>query len=203
MPIKGEMEHRADLVHQARHFRTVLDGFSRNVALLYSNQPVQPVIDSVALATAFSKWREVFDATRPYAEVNRPDFVVFSAGLLMKEMLLAKALVISPETQLAVGETGLAQWPEGYAYASFCLSMAEAVLESMGQEGVVNDAVASKPDFWNSFRENAAFSIRTRRWVRNLKTCRLHHYARSGRPTFIGGTVTHHPVHCHDAGTAS
>ena len=156
MPIKGEMEHRADLVHQARHFRTVLDGFSRNVALLYSNQPVQPVIDSVALATAFSKWREVFDATRPYAEVNRPDFVVFSAGLLMKEMLLAKSLVISPETQLAVSETGLAQWPEGYAYASFCLSMAEAVLESMGQEGVVNDAVASKPDFWNSFRENAA-----------------------------------------------
>ena len=27
--------------------------------------------------------------------------------------------------------------------------------------------------------------------------------SRSGRPTFIGGTVTHHPVHCHDAGTAS
>jgi hypothetical protein len=155
MPIKGEMEHRADLVHQARHFRTVLDGFSRNVALLYSDQALQPMIDSVALATAFAKWREVFDATRPYADVNRPDFVIFSAGLLMKEMLVAKALVVSPDNAVATSEAGLAQWPEGYAYASFCLSMAEAVLEAMGQHGVVNDAIAAKPDFWNSFRENA------------------------------------------------
>jgi len=155
MPIKGEMEHRADLVHQARHFRTIFEGFSRNVTLLYANQPMQPVIDSVALATAFSKWREIFDVTRPYADINRPDFVVFSAGLLMKEMLVAKALAVRAEDAVASPEAGLAQWPEGYAYASFCLSMAEAVLESMGEQGVVNDAVASQPAFWNSFRENA------------------------------------------------
>ena len=79
-PIKNEMDLSQDIVHEARQFRTLLAGFNRNIELLYENQGLKPQIDSVAMAKAFAKWRQAFDATRHLAAQNRGDFVVFSAG---------------------------------------------------------------------------------------------------------------------------
>ena len=50
----------------------------------------------------------------------------------------------------------LKRWPEGYAYTSFCLSVAAAVLSEMGDGEPRESGVADDPRFWDSFRENAA-----------------------------------------------
>jgi hypothetical protein len=157
-PVKNEMELSQDIVHEARQFRTLLAGFNRNVELLYENQGVKPNIDSVAMAKAFAKWRQAFDATRHLANQNRADFVVFSAGLMLKELLLAKPMGAPPQLlgEAALVEQSFAQWPEGYAYASFCLSVATAVLDRMGEGREINQKLADDPAFWNSFRENTA-----------------------------------------------
>ncbi len=155
-PIKNEMDLSQDIVHEARQFRTLLAGFNRNIELLYENQGLKPQIDSVAMAKAFAKWRQAFDATRHLAAQNRGDFVVFSAGLMLKELLLAKPLSEQPKVEAALVEQSFVQWPEGYAYASFCLSVAQAVLDRLGEGREINQALADDPAFWNSFRENAA-----------------------------------------------
>jgi hypothetical protein len=156
MPVKNELELSQDIVHEARQFRTLLAGFNRNVELLYENNGLKPQIDSVAMAKAFAKWRRAFDATRHLANQNRADFVVFSAGLMLKELLLAKPMGAPPQPQgqAALVEQSFSQWPEGYAYASFCLSVATAVLDRMGEGRVINQELADDPAFWNSFREN-------------------------------------------------
>ena len=155
-PIKNEMDLSQDIVHEARQFRTLLAGFNRNIELLYENQGLKPQIDSVAMAKAFAKWRQAFDATRHLAAQNRGDFVVFSAGLMLKELLLAKPLSEQPKVEAALVEQSFVQWPEGYAYASFCLSVAQAVLDRLGEGREINQALADDPAFWNSFRENVA-----------------------------------------------
>ena len=50
----------------------------------------------------------------------------------------------------------LKRWPEGYAYTSFCLSVAAAVLHEMGAEEPAESGVTDDPKFWDSFRENVA-----------------------------------------------
>lgn len=149
------MEQTPDLAYQARHFRTVLAGFKRNLDLLYEGRDAKPQIDSMAVAKAFANWRQAFDANRPLAAVNRSDFVVFSAGSMVKELLLAKPFM-APESLVAPGNVGLERWPEGYAYVSFCLSVAAAVLHNDGEGELVNDELANDAAFWDSFRENAS-----------------------------------------------
>jgi hypothetical protein len=161
MPMKQEMELTPDLLHQARHFRTVLASFSRNVDLLFERHQPAPTIDSVAMATAFANWRETFDATRHLADINRNDFVIFSAGALLGEMLNAKPLATAPATVTGLSEVGLERWPEGFAYTNFCLSMAAAVRKGMGAEVSVDERRSMDPAFWNSFRENVAENPRT------------------------------------------
>lgn len=153
-PIRSEMEQTPDLAHQARHFRTVLAGFRRNLDLLYEGVEAKPQIDSVAVAKAFAHWRQDFDATRHLAEKNRSDFVIYSAGSMVKELMRARPLqgAQAPGDQ---NHIGLSRWPEGYAYVSFCLSVASAVLHSMGEEGLINEKLADQASFWDSFRENA------------------------------------------------
>jgi hypothetical protein len=154
-PIRSEMEQTPDLVNKARHFRTVLAGFKRNLDLLYAGQPTKPQVDSVAVAKAFANWRQGFDAARHLANVNRSDFVVYSAGSMVKELLLAKPLSVAEGLSFP-DNVGQERWPEGYAYVSFCLSVAAAVLQNSGEGGLVNEKLSNDAAFWDSFRENAS-----------------------------------------------
>jgi hypothetical protein len=156
-PLKTEMSNKTGLVQDARRFRTILQSFERNLDLLFRDTGLSPHVDHAALATAFAKWRERFDATKHLADGNRHDFVIYAAGLMLKELVDAKPLVAVPDLN-AVGipaDHVLARWPEGYAYTSFCLSVASAILAEMGGEGISDEGLADDPAFWDSFKENA------------------------------------------------
>ncbi|MFL5260487.1 MAG: hypothetical protein ACJ8AS_12100 [Hyphomicrobiales bacterium] len=161
-PLKPEVLKVDDLSHEARRFRTIMWSFQKNLELLFQSSGLTPHVDHAALAQAFSRWREAFDRNKHLAHVNRRDFVIFAAGLMLKELITAAPLQ-------AVGEQAsglpalpgsidhrLARWPEGYAYTSFCLSVAAAVLKELGDSEPEAAPTTEDPSFWDSFRENAA-----------------------------------------------
>ena len=161
-PLKTEVQKVGDLSHEARRFRTILWSFEKNIDLLFKGTGLAAEVDHEALAEAFSRWRQAFDQTKHLADINRQDFVIFAAGMMLKELLAARpisAIVASDLGLPVIPDTldhRLKRWPEGYTYTSFCLSVATAVLREMGDLQPVESGVADDPRFWDSFRENAA-----------------------------------------------
>jgi hypothetical protein len=163
-PLKTEVGAVSDLAHEARRFRTILKSFERNLELLFKGTNIAATVDHAALATAFANWRQKFDETKYLADIDRHDFVIFAAGLMLKELIEAKPLKAA-ERELKGNEIAktlpdheLARWPEGYAYTSFCLAVSAAILREMGEEEPDTTAMAEDPRFWDSFRENVAES---------------------------------------------
>jgi hypothetical protein len=157
-PLKTEVLKVDDLSHEARRFRTILWSFERNLELLFKDTGLSAKVDHAALAHAFSNWRQTFDRVKHLADADRRDFVIFAAGLMLKELIAAAPMkAVADEMPVLPGNVDhrLARWPEGYAYTSFCLSVAAGVLNEMGAEEPRAARSADDPRFWDSFRENA------------------------------------------------
>jgi hypothetical protein len=157
-PIVAETAQFKDLAHEAQRFRTVLQTFERNTQLLFSGTGYSYSVDHSALAEAFAQWRGTFDKAKYLADQNREDFVIYAAGLMMKSLTTAKPLTVTrvPDAVSNLPATlsnRVERWPEGYAYASFCVGLAAAVLQEKGSE-LNTGAIADAPAFWDSFREN-------------------------------------------------
>ncbi|MGL6182526.1 MAG: hypothetical protein ACRC2G_10155, partial [Aestuariivirga sp.] len=86
-PLKSEVLKVDDLAHEARRFRTILWSFERNLELLLKDTGLVAQVDHAALAEAFSRWRQGFDQTKHLADIDRHDFVIFAAGLMLKELI--------------------------------------------------------------------------------------------------------------------
>ena len=156
-----EMITIGDLSHEARRFRVVLESFNRNVELLFGNSAISPHVNAVALAQAFSNWKSAFEASRQLAAYNRTDFVFCAAGLMLRELFKSRPLKDLRDVTLEGIPAAAVDWPEGYAYVNFCLSMAEAVLTNMGAEPALKQELFEKPAFWQSFRENVIENVST------------------------------------------
>mgnify|MGYP006274308829 CR=1 FL=1 len=161
-PLKPEVEKVGDLSHEARRFRTILWSFEKNIELLFRGTGLAAEVDHAALAEAFSRWRQAFDENKHLADVDRRDFTIFAAGMMLKELLAARPITAIVPDALglpalpATLDHRLKRWPEGYAYTSFCLSVAAAVLGEMGDAEPAAAGIAEDPRFWDSFRENVA-----------------------------------------------
>lgn len=155
-PLKSEILEVDDLLHEARRFRTILWSFERNMDLLFKDTGLVTEVNHEALAEAFSRWRKAFDNSKHMAAVDRRDFVIYAAGLMLKELIVAAPLSAREEvTNISMDiDQRFKRWPEGYAYTSFCLSVAAAVLKEMGDIEPVSAMKADDPSFWDSFREN-------------------------------------------------
>ncbi len=155
-PLKSEILIVDDLSHEVRRFRTVLWSFERNMDLLFKNSGLVAVVNHEALADAFSRWRKAFDLSKHMANVDRRDFVIYAAGLMLKELIVAAPLSAREDVanDSVDVDQRLKRWPEGYAYTSFCLSVAAAVLKEMGDAEPDSSQKTDDPSFWDSFKEN-------------------------------------------------
>ena len=132
-PLKSEILKVDDLSHEVRRFRTILWSFERNEDLLFKNAGLVAVVNQEALAEAFSRWRKAFDNSEHLANVDRQDFAIYAASLMLKELIVAAPLNAhedSSNISLDIDQH-LKRWPEDYACTSFCLSVASAVLKEM------------------------------------------------------------------------
>ena len=155
-PLKPEFVAVDDLRHEARRFRTILWSFERNMDLLFKDTGLVTQVNHEALAEAFSRWRSAFDNAKPLADIDRRDFVIYAAGLMLKELIVSAPLSATADASVPPADLDqrLQRWPEGYAYTSFCLSVAAAVLKEMGSAEPVSAPKTDDPGFWDSFREN-------------------------------------------------
>ena len=160
-PLKPEMIAEAGLAERAMRFRTVAAGFHRAAALLFKGSAFGFGIDDEALARAFSAWRYGFDALK--VQSDRRDRAVFAGGMMLEELFRHRPIAITHRgvAVLKSFPEAMISWPEGYAYASYCFSMVEAVIEQEGHAALAVLAGVEEQAFWTSFRENVKEDPRT------------------------------------------
>jgi len=162
-PLKPEMLNEAGLAERAKRFRTVASSFHRNAALLLGGGAFSFEIDDEALALAFSAWRRNFDELRDQVQTHRRDLLIFAGGLMLKELFQHHPIEIKHRgvEVLRKSPEAMTNWPEGYLYASYCLSVVAAVIEQEGLAALQPAAQAEERQFWTSFRENVQEDAKT------------------------------------------
>jgi len=109
-------------------------------------------LDDQKLLSAFSAWYRSFDAQRHLARSHRYEFITFTAGLMLRELIRQAPVTVSGDSTSADCPEDF--WPEGYLYVKYCLAVRDAVLE---QDFHLHENTAPDLDdlrTWWSFREN-------------------------------------------------
>ena len=142
------------LHRSARRLRWFLASFEAQLRSIERETGHRYGLDRAALSAAFVEWVRAFEHQKPADGDDRPRYVGFAAGLMLK-VLIARAPL-----RLSVAGAGLASddparvWPEGYAYVSYCLNVRALVLEQDFNERGSVAPVLAEADAWRSFREN-------------------------------------------------
>jgi hypothetical protein len=164
-----------DLVHRLRGLRFFDEHFCGHVEALAERIGLVIAIDRVKLTRAFLAWGEDFTSQRTAAAIDRRDFTVFTAGMLLTRLIEMEPVTVAKppapvetiedSTTGSVGPSGaikeiIAFWPEGFLYTSYCINVLQVVVEQETQQPIPMAAIAEDLRSWWSFREN----VREDRW---------------------------------------
>jgi len=116
-------------------------------------------IDETKLTRAFLNWIETVEQQKSFARIDRKDFIIFAAGLVLKELITE-----APASVLAKAQGGaaakiemqdiIAFWPEGFLYTNFCVGAIAAIHEQeFGTAARIDDCADDLRTWW-SYREN-------------------------------------------------
>jgi hypothetical protein len=159
---KDELALMPDLRHRRRRLRWFRMSFRNHARLVGATFGLRFEIDDAKLTRAFLDWVETMEKRKDFARVDRADFVVFAAGLVLRELIRREparvvarglqppAASVSPEMAEIVDF-----WPEGFLYTNFCVSAIAAVHEQEFGETPAIDKCADDLRTWWSYRENA------------------------------------------------
>lgn len=158
---KDELALMPDLGHQLRRLRWFRATFRASARSVEETYGLRFDIDETRLTRAFLDWIEIMEAQKRFAEVNRADFIIFAAGLVLRELIRqepAKAMGNGPRPDLPPAEAGMAEivqfWPEGFLYTNYCVSAIAAVYEQEFGHAPTIDQCADDLRTWWSYREN-------------------------------------------------
>jgi hypothetical protein len=152
-PFLMDFAKEPDLSHRVRRMRTFEDLFERTLEQINAVMATEMTSDRARLRAAFLTWLDNFGQTRPFANVNRRDFVNYSAGRMFAELIRHHVVSAEPGDRNSFEPADI--WPEGYAYANFCLSIALNVLAQDGHDSDAPIGLLRDQRVWQSFRENA------------------------------------------------
>lgn len=160
---KEELALMPDLRHRLRRLRWFRMTFRSHARLVGATFGLSFDIDDAKLTRAFLDWVETMDKRKDFARVDRADFVIFAAGLVLRELIRQEpARVVARGLQPPPGAVGqeMAEivefWPEGFLYTNFCVSAIAAVYEQEFGETPAIDKCADDLRTWWSYRENAS-----------------------------------------------
>ena len=160
---KDELASMPDLRHRLRRLRWFRMTFRSHARLVGSTCSLRFEIDDAKLTKAFLDWVETMETKKRFASIDRPDFVIFAAGLVLRELIRqepAKAVERGPKAPPATVGPEMADivafWPEGFLYTNFCVSAISAVYEQEFGEAPAIDKCADDLRTWWSYRENAS-----------------------------------------------
>lgn len=138
----------------AQRLRWFVDVFADQVRNIEAQTGNRFSVDTGTLAEVFAEWLKAFDAQKPVREDDKPAYVGFAAGLMLRTLLKHKPakLVARPE---GADESNPAYfWPEGYLYVAFCLNVRGLVLETDYHFEQHSSEALNETRTWWSFREN-------------------------------------------------
>ena len=150
----SDLRHRVRRLHWFRQsFRESADDIGRRFNFSYA-------IDDRALADAFFHWASVFERERADSQRNLRDFAIYAGGLMLRELCCADPAhrtgtgqfdnLIPPEPMAKICNF----WPEGFLYATYCLTLVRAILEQDFDVRTSDNPLLKDLRVWESFREN-------------------------------------------------
>ncbi len=153
------VENVPDLVHKVRHLRFFTKHVAHGVRSIGDNDALNAHFDQNKSARVFVDWVQHVNQQKNCASVNRRDYIAFSAGTLLTQMLTQKAIETKPQLGLnAASNTPLdaitSFWPEGFIGLSYCLTVLEAIYHQEGLEPFKLHPSAYDLRAWWSFKEN-------------------------------------------------
>ncbi|WP_421915293.1 hypothetical protein [Mesorhizobium sp.] len=161
LPFKDELALMPDLGHRLRQLRWFRATFRSSAKVVSDTFGVRYEIDETKLTRAFLDWIEIMEAQKRFAEIDRADFIVFAAGLVLRELIRqAPAKEISGLTELTETEANAKTleivrfWPEGFLYTNYCVSAISAVYQQEFGSAPSIDKCADDLRTWWSYREN-------------------------------------------------
>jgi hypothetical protein len=160
---KEELASMPDLRHRLRRLRWFRMTFRSHARLVASTYGLRFEIDDAKLTRAFLDWVETMEKKKDFAKVDRADFVIFAAGLVLRELIrqepakvVERGLQPPPATMAPEMAEIVDFWPEGFLYTNFCVSAIAAVYEQEFGETPAIDKCADDLRTWWSYRENVA-----------------------------------------------
>jgi hypothetical protein len=160
---KDELALMPDLRHRLRRLRWFRMTFRSHARLVASAYGLRFEIDDAKLTRAFLDWVETMETKKGFAKVDRADFVIFAAGLVLRELIRQEpAKVVErglkpPPAGVDPEMADIVQfWPEGFLYTNFCVSAVAAVYEQEFGEAPEIDKCADDLRTWWSYRENVS-----------------------------------------------
>ena len=159
------IEQIPDLRHRVRKLNWFLRSFHNEAGQLAGSYGLGFAINDRSLSRAFLTWAKVFETERPGAAQNRPDFVVFSGGLMLRELMRAAPVRFerrgdaSPNAATDPMTAIWDFWPEGALYATYCLKLVRAILKSDFAIDIGPHPRFENLGTWESFRENVAEDV--------------------------------------------
>ncbi|MBX3584923.1 MAG: hypothetical protein KF810_23850 [Rhizobiaceae bacterium] len=160
---KEELALMPDLRHRMRRLRWFRMSFRNHAKLVGSTFGFRFDIDDARLTRAFLDWVETMEKRKDFAKIDRADFVVYAAGLALRELIRQGPAIVgeqnlpSAEANITAGAMEIVRfWPEGFLYTNFCLSVIAAVHEQeFGKMPTVDECAGDLRTWW-SYRENAS-----------------------------------------------
>ena len=156
---RDELVHMPDLRHRLRQLRWFRMAFRKNAALIAEHYGYRFTIDETRLTRAFLNWVETVEQQKSYAQIDRKDFIIFAAGLVLKELITeAPAKVRShpqqSNSQLTEMQEIIAFWPEGFLYTNYCVGAIAAICEQEFGISTADRRMRGRLRTWWSYREN-------------------------------------------------
>lgn len=138
----------------AQRLRWFVDAFEDQVRNTEAQTGNAFSVDRGLLAQVFADWLNSFEAQKPTRDNDKPAYVGFAAGLMLRTLIKHKPVSLTNRPEGADDSNPAYFWPEGYLYVAFCLNVRGLVLEADYHfEQHPSDALSETRTWW-SFKEN-------------------------------------------------
>ncbi len=154
LELRQDFAGEPDLRHQVRRLRWFKKSFRRDAELIAQHHGVTLAIDDRRLTEAFLNWIEAFNRQKAYASLDRRDFTLFAAGLLLREFIKTRPVNAGARPTAPAESSIVSFWPEGFLYTNYCLNVLSAVLRQEFAESLSLSEAADDLRVWWSYREN-------------------------------------------------
>lgn len=153
------VENVPDLVHRVRRLQFFTEHLSHGISSIGKDEALTARFDQKKATHVFLEWVQHVNQQKAYADVDRRDYMVFSAGTLLTQMLMQHAIRVTPQLSTSSWEKKrldsiVAFWPEGFIGVSYCVTVLDAIFHQEGMEPLKFQLSAYDLKAWWSFKEN-------------------------------------------------